>query len=62
MQCKSTTLVLARIAFLTQCTRSDLPLGKARVSASCVGEKEGNFTLRKGADDAVKLIVVKASG
>jgi hypothetical protein len=62
MLCKSMTLVLARIAFLTQRTRSDLPLGKARVSTSRIGEKEGSFTLRKGADDAVKVIVVKASG
>lgn len=29
---------------------------------SRMGEKEGSFTLRKGADDAMKLIVVKASG
>ena len=60
MLSKSTTLVSARIAFLTQNTRN-LPLGKTRVSTSNVGEKEGSFTQRKGADDAVKLIVVMKS-
>ena len=51
-----------RIVFLTQRTRSDSPLGKTRVSASCIGENEGSFTQRKGADDVMKLIVVKESG